>query len=267
MWLFAENSGAQVYAVDYKLAPEYQFPVQIEEDEFVVRWLHAHAHERGIDPARIALGGDSAGGNQTCVVALKLRDERGPKLALQMPIYPEAALPFNTRAGVENRSGSYVDTAGVLLFAWSCIPQGVDYSQPYITPLNTPKPRRSAQNSPRHVRFRHAPGRRTCVRAKARRGRQRPDVRALRRPAARLHSDDAPFKAVPGVDFGGRAPARRRAEKNARSRGETLKTPKKSTMRAKSYTAEVAGASHSVYVSHPKQVADVIESAAGGVSK
>jgi acetyl esterase/lipase len=48
MRLFAENSGAQVYAVDYKLAPEYQFPVQIEEDEFVVRWLHEHAHERGI---------------------------------------------------------------------------------------------------------------------------------------------------------------------------------------------------------------------------
>ena len=138
MRLFAENSGAQVYAVDYKLAPEYQFPVQIEEDEFVVRWLHEHAHERGIDPTRIALGGDSAGGNQTCVVALKLRDEGGPKLALQMPIYPEAALPFDTRAGIENRSGSYVDTAGVLLFAWCYIPQGVDYSQPYITPLNAP---------------------------------------------------------------------------------------------------------------------------------
>ena len=138
MRLFAENSGAQVYAVDYKLAPEYKFPVQIEEDEFVVRWLHQHAKERGVDPARIALGGDSAGGNQTCVVALKLRDEGGPKLALQMPIYPEAALPFNTRAGIENRSGSYVDTAGVLLFAWCYIPQGVDYSQPYITPLNAP---------------------------------------------------------------------------------------------------------------------------------
>jgi acetyl esterase len=55
-----------------------------------------------------------------------------------MPIYPEAALPFNTRAGVENVSGGYVDTAGVLLFAWCYIPQGVDYSQPYITPLNAP---------------------------------------------------------------------------------------------------------------------------------
>jgi len=47
-------------------------------------------------------------------------------------------LPFATKAGVENRSGAYVDTAGVLLFAWSYIPQGADYSQPYITPLNAP---------------------------------------------------------------------------------------------------------------------------------
>jgi len=132
----SEGSGAQVYAVDYKLAPEYQWPVQIEEGEFVVRWLFEHATERNVDPLRIALGGDSAGGNQTCVIALKLRDQNGPKLALQMPLYPETKMPFDTPAGVENVSGGYVDTAGVLLFVWSLVPQGVDYSQAYITPLN-----------------------------------------------------------------------------------------------------------------------------------
>src|SRR5271163_988537 len=136
MRLFAEGSGAQVYSVDYKLAPEYQWPVQIEEGEFVVRWLFEHADERGVDPERIALGGDSAGGNMTCTITLKLRDEDGPKLALQMPIYPEAKMPFETRAGVENVSGGYVDTAGVLLFVWCLVPEGVDYSQPYITPMN-----------------------------------------------------------------------------------------------------------------------------------
>ncbi len=135
---FCEGSGAQVYAVDYKLAPEYQWPVQIQEGEFVVRWLHEHAAERGVDPERIALGGDSAGGNMTCTISLKLRDEGGPRLALQMPLYPEAAMPFNTAAGVENVSGGYVDTAGVLLFVWSLLPQGTDYSQPYVTPLNAP---------------------------------------------------------------------------------------------------------------------------------
>jgi acetyl esterase len=138
MRLFAEGSGAQVYCVDYKLAPEYQWPVQIQEGEFVVRWLSEQAAERGVDPHRIALGGDSAGGNMTCTISLKLRDDNGPKLALQMPLYPEAKMPFETRAGVENVSGGYVDTAGVLQFVWSLVPQGVDYSQPYITPMNAP---------------------------------------------------------------------------------------------------------------------------------
>jgi acetyl esterase len=138
MRLLAEGSGAQVYCVDYKLAPEYQWPVQIQEGEFVVRWLHEHAAERGVDPDRIALSGDSAGGNMTCTISLKLRDENGPKLALQMPLYPEAAMPFETRAGIENVAGGYVDTAGVLQFVWCLVPQGVDYSQPYITPMNAP---------------------------------------------------------------------------------------------------------------------------------
>ena len=135
---FCEVAGVQVYAVDYKLAPEYQWPVQIEEGESVVRWLFDHAAERGVDAGRIALGGDSAGGNLTCTIALKLRDEGGPRLAVQMPLYPEAAMPFGTPAGVENVSGGYVDTAGVLLFVWSLLPQGTDYSQPYVTPLNAP---------------------------------------------------------------------------------------------------------------------------------
>ncbi|MCQ8239559.1 alpha/beta hydrolase [Rhizosaccharibacter radicis] len=133
---FCEVARIQVYAVDYKLAPEYQWPVQIEEGEFVVRWLFDHAAVRGVDAMRIALGGDSAGGNQTCVITQKLRNEGGPVLKLQLPLYPEAKMPFETAAGVENVSGGYVDTAGVLLFVWSLLPPGIDYSQPYITPLN-----------------------------------------------------------------------------------------------------------------------------------
>ena len=136
MRLLAEGSGAQVWCVDYKLAPEYQWPVQIDENEFVVRWLFEHAAERGVDPGRIALSGDSAGGNMTCVIALKLRDEGGPRLALQMPLYPEAEMPFATKAAIENRTGGYVDTAGVHQFVWCLLPHDVDYTQPYVTPMN-----------------------------------------------------------------------------------------------------------------------------------
>lgn len=79
---------------------------QIDEIELFVRWLFERAHEQGVDPAKIALGGDSAGGNMTCVVALKLRDEHGPRLALQVPPFPEAAFPGDTLAGARTAPGS-----------------------------------------------------------------------------------------------------------------------------------------------------------------
>jgi acetyl esterase len=79
--------------MDYQLAPEAKYPVQIEEIEYSVRWLFDHANEQGVDATKIGVGGDSAGGNMTCVMALKLRDENGPRLALQVPLFPEAAFP------------------------------------------------------------------------------------------------------------------------------------------------------------------------------
>jgi acetyl esterase len=79
MRLFSEISGAQVYSVDYKLAPEYRRPTQIEEVELVVRWLFKHASKRGLDPNRIGLGGDSAGDNIACTsqAARRERSEAG----------------------------------------------------------------------------------------------------------------------------------------------------------------------------------------------
>lgn len=74
MRLIAEPVGIRTYVVEYQLAPEAKYPTQLDEIEYVVRWLFAHAADEGVDPAKIALGGDSAGGNMTCVLALKLRD-------------------------------------------------------------------------------------------------------------------------------------------------------------------------------------------------
>ena len=94
MRLIAERAGILTYIVDYQLAPEAKYPTQIEEIEYVVRWLFDNAAAQGIDPAKIGVGGDSAGGNMTCVIALKLRDENGPRLAVQVPLFPEAAFPL-----------------------------------------------------------------------------------------------------------------------------------------------------------------------------
>ena len=79
-------------------------------------------------------GGDSAGGNMSAVTCLRARDRqesgyKGPKIAMQLLLYPETALPFTTKAGSENCTGLYLETSGVLLFAWNMLPQGqVSYS-------------------------------------------------------------------------------------------------------------------------------------------
>ena len=105
MRLIAERAGIVTYIIEYQLAPEAKYPTQIDEIEYVVHWLFDQAAEQGVDPAKIGVGGDSAGGNMTCVIALKLRDENGPRLALQVPLFPEAAFPADTLAASENRSG------------------------------------------------------------------------------------------------------------------------------------------------------------------
>ena len=72
----------------------------------------------------------------SAVLSQMMRDKKGPKLALQVLLYPECKLPFETKAGRENHSGYYLETSGVFLFAWNYVPEGVDSSIPYITPIN-----------------------------------------------------------------------------------------------------------------------------------
>jgi acetyl esterase len=81
-------SGACVVSVDYRLAPEHKFPVSVDDAWDATRWIVAHAGELGADGRRLAVGGDSAGGNLAAVVALMARDAEAPTIALQVMIYP-----------------------------------------------------------------------------------------------------------------------------------------------------------------------------------
>ncbi|MHB8530881.1 MAG: alpha/beta hydrolase [Caulobacteraceae bacterium] len=76
---YAHRSGLLVIGVDYARAPEARFPIALEQVVGVTRWLRGHGPEIGVDPDRVALGGDSAGGNLSFGAALKLRDEGEPK--------------------------------------------------------------------------------------------------------------------------------------------------------------------------------------------
>jgi acetyl esterase len=77
-----------VFVPGYRLAPEHKFPAAVEDAEAAVRWVAKHAADLGVDGARMAVGGDSAGGNLAAAVTQLLRDAGGPRLVFQLLVYP-----------------------------------------------------------------------------------------------------------------------------------------------------------------------------------
>jgi len=86
--LICQKARVHVLAVDYRLAPESPFPAALDDGRAALRWAFAHAQELGCDPARIAVGGDSAGGNLAAVVSQRAAHDGGPAPAAQLLIYP-----------------------------------------------------------------------------------------------------------------------------------------------------------------------------------
>jgi acetyl esterase len=98
-------SGASVISVDYRLAPEHKFPAAADDAWAATRWVVAHAGELGLDAGRLAVGGDSAGGNLAAVVALLARDAGGPAVRLQVLIYPVTDVMRETRSYADFADG------------------------------------------------------------------------------------------------------------------------------------------------------------------
>jgi acetyl esterase len=94
----ANAAACRVISVGYRLAPEHRFPIPVEDSAAAFRWVAAHAATLGVDPALIAVGGDSAGGNLAAVMALMGRDGAVPQPCFQMLIYPATDLGCSTES-------------------------------------------------------------------------------------------------------------------------------------------------------------------------
>lgn len=110
----AKDSGAVIVAVDYRLAPEQQFPAGVDDAYAATCWVAANAERLGIDARNISLGGDSAGGNFATVVAMRCRDAGGPALAVQVLIYPVVDMSsFETGSHREFGEGYMLTRSGM----------------------------------------------------------------------------------------------------------------------------------------------------------
>jgi len=131
----ANRVGCLVVSVDYRLAPEHTFPAAPEDCYAATRWLAEHAGSLGGDKGRIAVGGDSAGGNLAAVGALMARDRGGPKLAFQLLVYPVTDADFETRSYRENAEGYFLTRADMVWFWNHYAPRQEDRRNPYAAPL------------------------------------------------------------------------------------------------------------------------------------
>ncbi len=133
--IMTNAASAVVVSVDYRLAPEAKFPSAPEECYAALQWAVANAAELGADASRVAVGGDSAGGNLAAVVSLMARDRGGPKVGLQLLIYPVTDYDFETQSYTDNAEG-YLLTKDSMVWFWGhYVDAPEDARHPHASPL------------------------------------------------------------------------------------------------------------------------------------
>jgi acetyl esterase len=131
----ANASGCVVISVDYRLAPEHKFPAAVEDADAAVRYVAEHAGEFDIDPNRIAVGGDSAGGNLAAVACLIARDRGGPKIAFQLLVYPVTD-NADERPSMHEFAQGYLLTRPAMEYFWDhYLARPEDGRHPHASPV------------------------------------------------------------------------------------------------------------------------------------
>ncbi|HBO13529.1 MAG TPA: hypothetical protein DD491_12145 [Halieaceae bacterium] len=129
------GSGAAFASVAYRLAPEAPFPAALEDGYAAAAWAAQHAADLGIDAARIAVAGDSAGGNLAAALCLLVRERGGPPLAHQALVYPVTGADLDTASYREHGEGLFLTRAMMQWFWDQYVPDPARRADPLAAPL------------------------------------------------------------------------------------------------------------------------------------
>ena len=131
----ANGAGCAVVAVDYRMGPEHRFPAAVDDCIAATQWVRAHAAELHVDASRLAVGGDSAGGNLAAVVSLAARDAGDSSIAFQLLIYPATDAHRSHPSHTENGQGYLLTRDTITYFSDHYLPDRSDYDDWRASPL------------------------------------------------------------------------------------------------------------------------------------
>ncbi len=131
----ANGARCAVFSVDYRLAPEHPFPAAVEDCVAATNYVAREAAVLNVDPTRVAVGGDSAGGNLATVVALTARDERGPAIRFQLLVYPATDQRAEFPSHERNAEGYLLTRKAIEYFRGHYLPRGEDWPDWRASPL------------------------------------------------------------------------------------------------------------------------------------
>jgi acetyl esterase/lipase len=134
----ARHAGVLVVAVDYRLAPEHKFPAAVEDCMAAYRWLRAHGRAIGADSARVAVAGDSAGGNLSAVVSQLAASSGTPVPTCQVLIYPAVDFSFETDSHRELETGHVIPRERIAWYAEQYFGSEAQQSDLRASPLRAP---------------------------------------------------------------------------------------------------------------------------------
>ncbi|MFZ3035192.1 MAG: alpha/beta hydrolase [Parvibaculum sp.] len=130
----ANEACCKVVAVDYRLAPEHVFPAAVDDCYAALKWVEANGASIGVDATRIAVAGDSAGGNLAAVISQIAKADKGPRIALQLLIYPVTDTDVDTGSYKANESGYFLERDGMIWFFDHYL-KDADRDDPRIAPM------------------------------------------------------------------------------------------------------------------------------------